>query len=297
MNKNLVTEFSTEWIKYSEYTTKKVPFGDEYIVPKKNAKSIKYKISEVADQMIMDYINIGKAFEFEKYKVKDMIIEFVNNYGLIGIISYMPLNFNYLSSEKIFLNSSNDLGMEEIWDRKEYLEYFFPFDLKEKFKFKGNEIYAITNEETTDEEVFWGGAREFSIPFSKYYAEKIEDIGIIANRVYNQFIAAYTFDFETPYIERTFKGLDFFKARNITINAKAGDTHFSLQWVFNSLASALDTILLVKICDKNQPLRICKHCGKLFIAENVRAEYDTPQCRNQANVYKSREKNKGEHDD
>ena len=84
MNKNLVTEFSTEWIKYSEYTTKKVPFGDEYIVPKKNAKPIKYKISEVADQMIMDYINIGKAFEFEKYKVKDMIIEFVKNYGLIG---------------------------------------------------------------------------------------------------------------------------------------------------------------------------------------------------------------------
>ncbi len=105
-------------------------------------------------------------------------------------------------------------------------------------------------------------------------------------------IGAYTFDFETPYIERTFKGLDFFKARNITINAKAGDAHFSLQWVFNFLASALDTILLVKICDKKQPLRICKHCGKLFIAENVRAEYDTPQCRNQANVYKSRERNK-----
>ena len=35
MNKDLVTEFSTEWIKYSEYTTKKEPFGDEYIVPKK----------------------------------------------------------------------------------------------------------------------------------------------------------------------------------------------------------------------------------------------------------------------
>ena len=164
-------------------------FGDEYIVPKKNAKPIKYKISEVVDQMIMDYIDIGKTYEFEKYKVKDMIIEFIKNYGLIGIISYMPLNFNYISSEKIFLNSNNDLGME-----------------------------------------------------------------------------------------------------NITINAKAGDTHFLLQWVFNSLASALDTILLVKICDKNQPLRMSKHCEKLFIVENVRAEYCSPQCRNQANVYKSREK-------
>ena len=49
--------------------------------------------------------------------------------------------------KKIFLNSSNDLGMEEIWDRKEYLEYFFPFDLKEKFKFKGNDITIIKDEE------------------------------------------------------------------------------------------------------------------------------------------------------
>ena len=49
MNKDLVTEFSTEWIKYSEYTTKKQPFGDEYIVPKKNflPKKIKAKINKI----------------------------------------------------------------------------------------------------------------------------------------------------------------------------------------------------------------------------------------------------------
>lgn len=64
--------------------------------------------------------------------------------------------------------------------------------------------------------------------------------------------------------------------------------------MFNSLVSALDVILLVKICDKNQPLRMCKHCEKLFIAENVRTEYCSHQCRNKANVYKSRDKNKGE---
>lgn len=292
MEKNLITEFSTEWVKYSDYEVKKQAFGDDYIRPKKNSKPIRYKISDVADEMIIDYINLGKAFELEPSNKRELTIEFVKKYGLIGVISYMPLNSNFISSEKVFLDKSNDLGMEEIWNIKEYLEYFFPFDLKKKFEFKKDEIYAIRNEETTDEEVFWGGNREFSISFSRYYAEKLEDIGIVANRVYNKFIAAHDFDFKTPYKERNFKGLDFFKARNITVNAKAGEDNFSLQWVFNSLASALDTIVLVKICDKNQPLRICKFCGKLFIAENVRAEYCSPQCRNKANVYKSRAKNK-----
>ena len=39
-------------------------------------------------------------------------------------------------------------------------------------------------------------------------------------------------------------------------------------------------------------LKICKFCNKAFIANNPKAEYDTPQCKNKANVYKSRAKNK-----
>ena len=46
------------------------------------------------------------------------------------------------------------------------------------------------------------------------------------------------------------------------------------------------------LCSEKNPLKICKHCGKVFYAKNPKAEYCSPQCRNQANVYKSREKNK-----
>lgn len=37
-------------------------------------------------------------------------------------------------------------------------------------------------------------------------------------------------------------------------------------------------------------LKICNFCEKAFIANNPKAEYDTPQCKNKANVYKSRGK-------
>ena len=37
-------------------------------------------------------------------------------------------------------------------------------------------------------------------------------------------------------------------------------------------------------------LKICNFCEKAFIANNPKAEYDTPQYKNKANVYKSRGK-------
>lgn len=37
-------------------------------------------------------------------------------------------------------------------------------------------------------------------------------------------------------------------------------------------------------------LKICNFCNKAFIAKNPKAEYDTYNCKNKANVYKSRAK-------
>lgn len=39
-------------------------------------------------------------------------------------------------------------------------------------------------------------------------------------------------------------------------------------------------------------IKFCKHCKNAFIVKNPKAEYCNPQCKNQANVYKIRAKNK-----
>ena len=61
---------------------------------------------------------------------------------------------------------------------------------------------------------------------------------------------------------------------------------------FKILKQAIDMSFGFMVCSEKNPLRICKHCGKVFYAKNPKAEYDSSQCRNQANVYKSRNKNK-----
>ncbi len=66
----------------------------------------------------------------------------------------------------------------------------------------------------------------------------------------------------------------------------------TLVWDFNSLKQAIDTILLLHVTTERKTVEMCKHCGKAFSSQNLKAEYCSPQCRNQANVYKSRAKNK-----
>lgn len=43
---------------------------------------------------------------------------------------------------------------------------------------------------------------------------------------------------------------------------------------------------------ERKTVKMYKHCGKPFVSDNLKAEYCNPQYRNQANVYKSRAKNK-----
>lgn len=46
----------------------------------------------------------------------------------------------------------------------------------------------------------------------------------------------------------------------------------------------------IMLTDENSSLKVCKHCGKAFVATRSNMEFDTPQCENQYNVYKSRAK-------
>ena len=48
------------------------------------------------------------------------------------------------------------------------------------------------------------------------------------------------------------------------------------------------------LVDDEQPLRLCKHCQKVFLGSRSNAAFCSARCKNQYNVYKSREKSKGE---
>ena len=78
------------------------------------------------------------------------------------------------------------------------------------------------------------------------------------------------------------------KKTNISYGVENGQ--IKIKWNFMSLCAILETILLLNETSGRTEVKLCKHCGKPFIAENIKTEYDTIQCRNRENINKSRKK-------
>ena len=77
-------------------------------------------------------------------------------------------------------------------------------------------------------------------------------------------ISLYRYDKDNLY---------YLKGKNVDIDFYLSDLNYAIQM-------GQDVRLL----------KICNFCNKAFIAKNPKAEYGTYNCKNKANVYKSREK-------
>ena len=55
-----------------------------------------------------------------------------------------------------------------------------------------------------------------------------------------------------------------------------------------SLKEYIDENFKLYAIQEKKYLKLCKHCGKAFIANNPKTVYDTFSCKNQENVYNSR---------
>ena len=61
-------------------------------------------------------------------------------------------------------------------------------------------------------------------------------------------------------------------------------------WDFRSLLLGVQMMFSFMLTDEAKPLRVCRHCDKVFIAGHPNAAFCSPRCKNQYNVYKSRAK-------
>ena len=65
----------------------------------------------------------------------------------------------------------------------------------------------------------------------------------------------------------------------------------TIYWDFHSLLG-IQMMFSFMLVDGDQPLRLCKHCQKVFLGSQSNAAFCSPRCKNQYNVYKSRGKNR-----
>ena len=68
----------------------------------------------------------------------------------------------------------------------------------------------------------------------------------------------------------------------------------TIYWDFHSLLLGIQMMFSFLLVDDTKPLRLCKHCQKVFLGSRANSTFCSARCKNQYNVYKSRGKNKGQ---
>lgn len=283
MKTNIRLESSQFCYVYSKYKIEEVN-GRKYIMPEEKASKKTISITEHIDDLLIETLNIGKK-EFFKEPIQDFeLLNYFAKYGSFGFMIDLAINKFFILDDKVAIRDSFYINRKENIDFmniEEYLKFFLP-------KLNKREISSLIKKckdvasDTRKEDYLTSIINEYLI-YSEHYAEPVELILNYARSLYKNL---------TSIIDNkplTMK-LQFLSVNHLTHNIEELYYNNSFGFTINYLKQAIDISYSMQMAQDVRLLKICNFCEKAFIANNPKAEYDTPQCKNKANVYKSRGK-------
>ena len=300
MKKNNEGKFKTFWFRYDSYEMKEIEEKND-ITPKENSKVEMYDPFDFSHDILVDILNVGRFVEKNDIEnaIKN-IMKFVENYGLLGELTYLPLNTDIVKQSKVYLPAGNLVSNRETLPADEYIELFLKCKKKQKVVIKKNakgEILELSVENEMNPLAIIDRPAEYAVVFSRAYSECLVWIMHYARTLYLIFEAIENYSkAQDAYTRQRYDTrIKEFNPSKIACKILMGENKEDkpvIEWNFNSLKLAIDTMFALNETSERKTVKMCKHCGKPFSSENLKSEYCSPQCRNQANVYKSRAKNK-----
>ena len=296
---NIFQNSSSHWVRYSKYELKEAADGNLYVTPAKNAKPDVYDPLKDADAMVLDAMNVGLMMMERKddAEVAVAIMQFVTNYGLLGLMTALPTTPTFMEYEAVYL-PKNSFIREETLSTEAYIKNFYPFEQPD---FKKRGIESVWN---------ISGDRDM-MALAMTFSNKPLAVNMCLQRDYAErydWVAAqfkdWAFTFCTSlFYYRDFDSIDedtknIYRQAMTAFDGIAPSYHIALMdkptivWDFQSLLLGIQMMFSFALANEQKPLRACKHCGKAFMASRPSAVFCSPRCKNQYNVYKSRGKDR-----
>lgn len=259
--------------KYSEYVIKEIE-ERKYIFPADNAQIQENNISENVSDILVELLCVGKSVYFNETNAEELVMEFVSKYGLFGFINYFPVNELYFLDNEIVLKK--DKMIDEYIVKSNivsYIRIFMPNllnqDIVDKITTAKETIKAnrITENSKMLINMSFTYSHDYGEPLemiTKYTKQLYEDLMTIQNEVQNELNSK---ELATLFENRNGKDLVL---------------------KYETLKNVIDAVFVSEVMAEVRKLKICRYCNKPFLAVNPKAEYDTPACKNKANVYKFR---------
>lgn len=268
--KKLFSKTDMQWVRYSDYTI--IENGDvRYITPVNDSTYEIYNPTDIATELVTDILIAGKKIRESGSieKAENIVLDFIRDYGMLGIMVDIPLNKDFAERELTMLNTTS-FSTSGIMSSVDYMQQFFVKKINNK-RAKQIDITADT---------------AYTLCFSVGYCEQIAQIAEYITELYDvlDLSIRYKNDPETV----SFMMIDKLKT-SIRYSLSATDK-ISIQYEFCSLIAVINFTMANLLAAEGSPLKVCKHCGTPFYSENKRTDFCSERCRNQYNVYKSRAK-------
>ena len=294
---NIFRNTSAYWAKYSEYEYRKGKDDILYLTPTPNAKPNVYNALNDGETMVLDALNIGvlsmkRAGDNE---VKQAVLGFVTKYGLLGFMTALPTTTQFMDYEAVYL-PKNHFIRDETLSTHDYLEIFFPFNSPDFHKDKKTARWNVAEdrEMMALAAAFEQDSMAMAMSLQRDYAERYDWL-LMQFRDW-AFVFMTSFLYYTDYDSVDEVTRHLYEQGMAAFSGIAPTYRIALRekpvilWDFHSLLLGIQVIFSFMLVDDAKPLRACKHCNMAFAAVHTNAVFCSPRCKNQYNVYKSREK-------
>lgn len=281
---------SSNWIRYSEYEWKTAANGTLYLTPAKTAQPSIYDPLAEYQKIVLDAINIGSMRQpkFSDKDIREAIRQFAVKYGLLGLMTALPTTPNFMDYEAVYL-PKNHFIKKETMSTSDYLNLFFPFNKPDVAKRGVESIWNVKNDRVMAALAMAMSDKPMAVnmSFQREYAERYDWIRQqFTDLAFTYFTAMlYYEDYDnTPPEERLLlqQGMEAFGGIAPTYRIALLDKP-TIVWDFHSLMLGVQMMFSFMLTDSEQPIRICRHCMKAFIASDQNAVFCSPQCEDMYN--------------
>lgn len=285
--KNLFERASSYWVRYDRYELKEGKNGIWYVTPAQDAQPHVYNPLKSPEELVLDALNVGMLSMGRKSEevIQQGVLNFVNKYGLLGMMTALPTTSNFMDYEAVYL-PKNPYIREEAMQTDDYLELFYPFDKLDLIK-RGVESAWNINEDR----MMIALAMTFSdqpmamrMCFQRQYAERYD--WLVSQFKDWAFYVTNTFFYYLDYDRMDEAQRNTMRMGMAAFGGNAPTYHIALYekptivWDFHSLMLAIHMMFSFLLTDEKKPMKLCSHCHRVFIANRSNAVFCSTKCKN-----------------
>ena len=208
----------------------------------------------------------------------------------------LPTTPDFITYHSVYL-PKNHFIKEESMTTEKYLSYFFPFD-KIDFVKKGMESSWSTDDVQMMALIMTmkNKPQAVMMSFQKEYAERYDWLVTLFKDWAFTFMSSFLYYQDFDKMDDMQKNL--YRQGMAAFGGIAPIYHIELLdrptivWDFHSLLLGVQMMFSFMLTDEKSSLKVCKHCGKAFVASRPNSVFCSGKCKNRYNVYKSRAKDK-----